>query len=297
MLILALVALPHFATDYERQFTLDVLMFVALAQSWNLISGFTGYVSFGHVAFFGVGAYAGALLMPWLGGAWLLAVLAGGAVAVVLALLIGFPCLRLRGAYFAIAMLGLNEIARIATLYFDGLTGGAEGLTLPPLRDPLGNYYAMLAVAALAVGAAYGVATTRFGLRLLAIREDEVAAEAMGISTTRHKMAAFLLSALFPGMAGAVYVRVVTFLDPASAFEVLRSIQMIVMVLFGGAATVWGPVAGAVGLSVLQELAWVRFTFLHQAIFGGIIILVVLLMPQGIFGLLRRWRLLVGRGV
>jgi len=140
---LALAAYPAVASGYGVRATLQVFMWIVLAGSWNLISGLTGYVSFGHVAFFGAGAYAGAILMSKAGWPWLAAALVGGVAAVVLALVIGYPCLRLKGPYFAIAMLGLNEVLRALVSYFEGLTGGGNGLSLPTLDATIPIYYVM----------------------------------------------------------------------------------------------------------------------------------------------------------
>src|SRR5262249_42170760 len=161
-------------------FMIQVFMWIALAGSWNLISGFTGYVSFGHVAFFGVGAYTAALLINKAGWHWLPAGLVGCAPAMVLALVIGYPCLRLKGPYFAIAMLGLNEVVRALVSYFEDFTGGGSGISLPPIAAIIPVYYAMGGVALAVTLVTYRIITSRFGLQLLSIREDEVAAEAMG---------------------------------------------------------------------------------------------------------------------
>src|SRR6185295_8354485 len=169
----------------------------------NLISGLTGYVSFGHVAFFGMGAYTTAILVVK-GVAWPLAAVAGGVMAVVLAFVIGWPCLRLRGPYFAIAMLGLNEVLRVMASYFEGLTGGGLGLSLPTLHASVPIYYVMGVMAAAVTLVTFVIVTSRFGLRLMTISEDEVAAEAMGIDTFRYKLYAFLLSAVGPGIVGGL---------------------------------------------------------------------------------------------
>jgi branched-chain amino acid transport system permease protein len=262
-------------------------MWIALAQSWNLISGLTGYVSFGHVAFFGMGAYTAAILIGTLGWPWLLACLAGGVMAMVLALVIGWPCLRLKGPYFAIAMLGLNEVLRVIVSYYEGLTGGGSGLSLPTLHASVPIYYAMGLVALSVTGLTYVIITSRFGLRLMTIREDEVAAEAMGIDTFRYKLYAFLLSAVAPGIVGGLAARDQGYIEPTSVFPLITTITMIVMALFGGKGTIWGPVLGAVLLFTFQELVWARFIYLHQLLFGAIIVGVVLLMPRGILGVLQ----------
>lgn len=287
LLGLALAAYPMVGTGYGVRAMLQLFMWVALAGSWNLISGLTGYVSFGHVAFFGAGAYTAALLIAGPGWPWLPASLAGGVTAALLALVIGWPCLRLKGPYFAIAMLGLNEVLRALVSYFEGFTGGGQGLSLPTLHATVPIYYAMGATAAGVVLLTHLIITSRFGLRLMTIREDEVAAEALGIDTARHKLYAFLLSAVGPGVVGGLAARDQGYIEPISVFPLITTITMIVMALFGGKGTVWGPVLGAAALFVLQELVWARFIYLHQLLFGAIIVAVVLLMPRGVLGLLQ----------
>jgi branched-chain amino acid transport system permease protein len=285
--LVALAAYPAYGTGYGVRAALQIFMWIALAGSWNIISGLTGYVSFGHVAFFGAGAYAGGILIASAGWSWPLAALAGGAAAAGLALVIGYPCLRLQGPYFAIAMLGLNEVLRALVSYFEGVTGGGNGLSLPTLDATTSIYYVMGLLAALVTAGAYGIVTSRFGLRLMTIREDEVAAEAMGIDTFHHKLGALLLSAIGPGIAGALTARDQGYIEPLSVFPLATTVTMIVMVLFGGKGTVWGPVLGAVVLFVAQELVWARYPYVHPLLFGGIIMAVVLAMPRGVLGLLQ----------
>jgi branched-chain amino acid transport system permease protein len=292
-LALVLLALyPLAATGYGVRFMLQLFMWVALAQSWNLISGLTGYVSFGHVAFFGTGTYVAAILITRAAWHWGPASVAGGVGAVVLALIIGWPCLRLKGPYFAIAMLGLSEVMRVLVSYFEGLTGGGSGISLPTLYASTQIYYAMLLAACAVTAAAYLIITSRFGLRLMTIREDEVAAEAMGIDTARYKLYAFLISAFVPGVVGGLFARDQGYIEPVAVFPLLITITMIVMTLFGGKGTIWGPVLGAASLFVVEELVWARFLYLHQLLFGAIIVLVVLAMPRGVLGVLQqRYRL------
>jgi len=288
VLLVVLALYPMQATGYGIRAMLQLFMWIALAQSWNLISGLTGYVSFGHVAFFGMGAYTTAILVTTLGWPWPAACLAGGVMAMVLALVIGWPCLRLKGPYFAIAMLGLNEVLRVTASYFEGLTGGGNGLSMPTLHASVPIYYAMGLVALLVTALTYVIITSRFGLRLMTIREDEVAAEAMGIDTFRYKLYAFLLSAAAPGVVGGLAARDQGYIEPLSVFPLVTTITMIVMVLFGGKGTIWGPVLGAVLLFTFQEIVWARFIYLHQLFFGAIIVAVVLLMPRGILGVLQQ---------
>ena len=292
LLLAALAAYPVFGTGYGVRSMQQIFMWIALAGSWNLISGLTGYVSFGHVAFFGAGAYAGAILVAGAGWPWPLAALAGGAAATVLAVVIGYPCLRLKGPYFAIAMLGLNEVLRALVSYFEGLTGGGNGLSLPTLDASVPIYYVMGVLAVAVTAMAWLIVASRFGLRLMTIREDEVAAEAMGIDTFHHKLAALLLSAVGPGVAGALMARDQGYIEPVSVFPLAITVTMIVMALFGGKGTVFGPVLGAVVLFVAQEIVWASYPYFHPLLFGAIIVAVVLLMPRGVLGLLQqRYRL------
>ncbi|HEV8530482.1 MAG TPA: branched-chain amino acid ABC transporter permease [Methylomirabilota bacterium] len=288
VVLFALALYPMQGTGYGVRTMLQLFMWIALAQSWNLISGLTGYVSFGHVAFFGMGAYSTGILITRLAWPWPLAALAGGVMAMVLALVIGWPCLRLKGPYFAIAMLGLNEVLRVIVSYYEGLTGGGSGLSLPTLHASVPIYYAMGLVALAVTGLTYVIITSRFGLRLMTIREDEVAAEAMGIDTFRYKLYAFLLSAVGPGIVGGLAARDQGYIEPTSVFPLITTITMIVMALFGGKGTIWGPVLGAILLFTFQELVWARFIYLHQLLFGAIIVAVVLLMPRGILGVLQQ---------
>ena len=288
VVVIGLALYPMEATGYGIRFMLQLFMWIALAQSWNLISGLTGYVSFGHVAFFGMGAYTAGILIAKLGWPWLVASLAGGVMAMVLALVIGWPCLRLKGPYFAISMLGLNEVLRVAVSYYEGLTGGGNGLSLPTLYASVQIYYVMGLLALGVTALTYVIITSRFGLRLMTIREDEVAAEAMGIDTFRYKVYAFLLSAVAPGIAGGLAARDQGYIEPISVFPLITTITMIVMALFGGKGTIWGPVLGAVALFTLQELVWARFPYIHPLLFGAIIVAVVLMMPRGILGVLQQ---------
>jgi branched-chain amino acid transport system permease protein len=292
MILAGLGIMPLYVSNYVITFTLQTFMWIALAQSWNLISGLTGYVSFGHVAFFGTGAYTAAILVTKIGWHWLPASLMGSVTATALAFFIGYPCLRLKGPYFAISMLGLNEVVRALVSYFDRLTGGGSGITLSPMNSILPLYYAMGGIALTGLVITYWIVTSRFGLRLLSIRENEVAAEAMGIPTAALKLYAFLISAALPGIVGGFYARYVSHIEPLGTFPLITTITMIVMCLFGGRGTIFGPVLGATLLSLFQEWAWTRFLYFHEAIFGAIIVFVILLMPRGILGVLQqRYRL------
>jgi branched-chain amino acid transport system permease protein len=280
---------PETASSYDVTLALTVLLTITLATSWNIISGFAGYVSFGHAGFFGIGSYVGALLLFHDTMHWMPAMVVAGLATAAVALVIGYPTLRLRGPYFAITMLGLSELARIVTTAWDSLTRGGLGVYLPILRDTTPNYYAMLALTVGAVVVSYVVATSGFGLKLLSIRDDEVAAQAMGIDTTRYKIAAFALSSFFPGAAGAIYARHVGFIDPVTVFAVIWSIRAIATTVLGGQATILGPIIGAVLLTLVSEEVWASDPNLYQVVFGGITVLAVLFVPGGLISLAQRW--------
>ena len=284
VLVVVLLALPGFLSVYLRSFVLFTMMYVVLALSWNIISGFTGYTSFGHVAFYGIGAYACAILISDHGWPWVPTLGVAAVVAALVAVAIGYPVLRLKGPYFAIAMLGAAEGTRVVATVWDGLTHGGLGISLPSAETSWPTYYAMLALMAVTIVAAYAIGHSRFGIRLNAIREDEVAAEALGINATVYKLAAFTLSAIFPAVAGGIQAYKVLYIDPPSVFFVQITIAMALMSMLGGKGTVIGPIAGAVVLYSVQELTWVNFPTAHLIAYGLFIVIVARFMPRGLMG-------------
>ncbi|GIX45966.1 MAG: branched-chain amino acid ABC transporter permease [Candidatus Tectimicrobiota bacterium] len=262
------------------------LMYLALTQSFNLIYGYTGYVPFGHVAFFGVGAYTTAILRANYGVPMLPAILGGAVVAQLLALLV-MPTLRLRGVYFAIVNFSISEAMRVicANLPTD-FSGGSFGISLSRYYNPVASYYAMLAVAALALLTVWWVTRARLHIRLKAIKEDDLAAEVLGIDTTRAKALAWQLTALFPGLAGGVNAWFTAVVDPSTAFNSVITVTTITYTVFGGAGTLIGPVLGTLVLYALNDFVWSLFPFANLLVFGLVLTGVVLLMPQGVVGLL-----------
>ncbi len=281
---LALAGLPPALNLYLRSFTMFTMMYVVLALSWNIISGFTGYTSFGHVAFYGVGAYACAILVADHDWHWIAALGVAAVVAAAIAVALGYPVLRLKGPYFAIAMLGAAEGMRVIVTVWDSLTHGGIGISFPAAENSIATYYAMLVLMLVTIGVAYAVGHSRFGVRLNAIREDEVAAEALGIDTTRYKLAAFVLSAIFPAIAGGIQAYKVLYIDPPSVFLVQITIAMALMSMLGGKGTVVGPIVGAALLYTAQELTWVNFPTAHLIAYGLFIIVVARFMPRGLMG-------------
>lgn len=198
--------------------------------------------------------------------------------------------LRLRGPYFAIAMLGLNEMGRITATLWVGLTQGGDGIALiPELLPRLSSMYnAMLCLAVLGTLVIAVVRRSRCGLDLRAIREDEGAAEMLGVNTRRNKVVAFVASAVIPGAVGAIYAMHTSFIDPLSVFPAALNIEMIVMVLLGGRGTVWGPVLGAFLIMSVREFTWAQFPGLHLALLGLLLIVVVLFLPDGLLTFTRQ---------
>jgi branched-chain amino acid transport system permease protein len=264
----------------------QMLMLVTLASNWNFISGLTGYVDFGHAAFFGIGAYATGILMNKAGWPFYPTLLVGGLTAAAAAILIGRATMHLKGPYFSIAMLAtfaaLRETARVSA----PLTGGGPGLTLPPyLNRPL-FYYLTLAQAVLIVALYRWLKGTEFGLMMLGIREDEVGAEMRGINTTFVKTTAFGLPAMSTGIVGGMWAYQNTFIDPDIVFLDSRTIEMAIAVVLGGMGTITGPVIGAGVLYWMRDVVWANFLQWHLIIEGLVLISMVLLVPNGIMGLL-----------
>lgn len=291
--VAVLAAAPAFASPFLVQFLIHLFTLAALAESWNIIGGFAGYASFGNAAFFGLGAYATGVLM--VSGKMPLApaVLLGGLAAGIFATLIGTAVLRLKGQYFAIATLGVAEATREA-VYNLKITGGGGGLTLPLIRSPLPFFYLMLALLLTAVLTNWWIARSRFGFGLIAIREDEDAAAAMGVPTARYKTAAFALSGALTGLVGGVFACWITFISPDEVFKVSWTIRMIILAVFGGAGTALGPLLGAVVLASASELLSTHLETMAELFNGLIVIFVILLMPKGLAETLRRrelsWR-------
>lgn len=287
VVVLAVLLAPAFLTPYLVSLLLSIAMYTAITASWNMVSGYCGYVSFGHVVFWGVGAYATAILITKAGLHWAIAMPLGGIASVALAAIFAYPILKLSGVYFAISTLALSEAVRVLVSYYRSLTGGGGGIYLPPLISLNTAYFLMVLIAASSLLFTHSMNFTKFGRSLIAIRENEVAAASLGISTTTRKVQVFLISAFFAGLAGSVYILNVAFIDPRTAFDITITLRAIMMAVFGGIGTALGPLIGSVGFQGFSELLWANFPFIHKALFGGLIVVIVLLMPQGLLPQLR----------
>jgi len=293
----AALAVPFFGTEYALSFTIQVLVFTILGYSWNLIGGYAGYTHFGQVCFFGLGGYTGALLVK-AGMAWYFAAPLAAVAGIALALPLGAAMLRLKGPYFAIGMFGLTRVLESFVLGFDSITQGGTGLYLVPLSNLRPVYYTLVALTLVMILGTWRLDNSRLGLKLLAIREDEPAADALGVRTTRLKIGTFVVSAIAPAAVGALYAAYLGFIDPPTAFSPVTELTTIAIVLLGGMGTVLGPLVGAVVLSVVNELLWARFPEYYLAIVGTLVLLAVLYMPCGIvnLGMKKGW-LPAGRGL
>jgi branched-chain amino acid transport system permease protein len=301
--LLVPVIAPDPATTNIAVFT---LMYVGLATAWNIMGGYTGYISLGHAAFFGIGAYSFGLLLIHLnitpGYASFLLVPVAGVVTAVAAVGIGWIALRTRAATFVIVTIAFMFIVQLLAENLVKLTGGGGGLSVPYPHDWTGDffnipfYYAMLALAVFALALSWWIRRSKFGLGLLAIRDDEDKALAVGVPTRAFKLTAFVISATLVGMIGAVYAYYITYLYPQFVVDPLLSISMVLMTFLGGLGTLSGPVIGA----VLLERAQLEFAYrfgasrLYLVLFSAVFLVVILVLPRGIVpsvvDLVQRWR-------
>jgi branched-chain amino acid transport system permease protein len=279
------VAVPLVGSDYIVSFSIQLLIFLVLAYSWNWIGGYAGYTHFGQVGFFGIGAYVGSLLNSHYGVSWYGGAAVAAAAAALAALVLGGAMLRLKGPFFAIGMFGLARVLEAFALGFDSITGGGTGIYLQPISDLRPLYYVVAAVALLMLILTWKLDNSRLGLKLLAIREDEGAAESLGIPATRLKIGTFVASAVAPGAMGSLYAVYLGFIDPPTAFASNIELTTIAMVLLGGMGTVLGPLVGALVLSGVNELLWANYPQIYLACAGVIVLLAVLFMPRGIVSL------------
>ncbi|MGH8798657.1 MAG: branched-chain amino acid ABC transporter permease [Casimicrobiaceae bacterium] len=287
--MLVLASAPWVATPSLVQFGISTLLLATLAQSWNIIGGYAGYASFGNSVFYGLGSYGTAIAMvqwhlPFAAGMAL-----GGALALAFALLLGLPILRLRGHYFAICTLALAEVM-IAIVSNLDITGRNTGLVLPLLRGDALFYELALSLALLATLIVFWIARSRFGFGLVSIRENEEAAAVMGVNTTLFKVLAFALSGILAALAGGIHAYWITFLDPASAFDIGLNVKMIIMAVFGGPGSIFGPVIGALLLSGVSEILSTEISSVAGLFFGVVIVVAVVFMPRGLADLARRFR-------
>ena len=288
--IAALIVMPLHINGYWLNLLYQTVLFVGLAYGFNIISGYAGYFSFGQIAFFGIGAYTTGAVVLNLHWDWTIGALLGGVLCGILALPVGAIMLRLRGPFFALGMLGLAQTTRVFASSSTAL-GGGSGLYLPPGSSLLPVYYWTLAIAAGSFAITWWIDRSAFGLRLQAIREDETIAATLGVPTTRVKVTAFIISAIIPGLLGGGYAWFLTYIEPSSAFSARVDLQSIVMAILGGLGTVWGPLVGAVLMTQVSEALWANFPQAYLMIFGGLLVVLLMLLPRGIVpAVTERWQ-------
>ncbi len=289
--VAACALVPVFGNNYALRLATIMCLYAGLALSWNFIGGMAGYPSFAAAAFFGLGAYVSAVLqskgLP-IGVTWA----AAGLGATVFAALIGMAILHLKGHYFAIASLAVVEVLREVVNTAEDLTGGGMGMNIPLPGMPVDVqarlfFFAMLTMTVLLLAVTIVVSRSKLGFGLRCISQNEDAADILGIDTTFYKVAAFCLSAFGVAVIGAIYASWVQYIEPPDVFDILYSVKPLVMVLLGGLGTIFGPVIGAVIYLALEELVWRNFLTVHAAVLGGLIVALVLFLPNGIGAVIR----------
>jgi len=272
------------------------LLYIGLSSAWNLLSGYTGSLSLGHAAFFGVGAYTSTILLiefqvtPWIG------MFVGAIMCVILALIIGLPSFRLKGPFFTLSSIAIAEILRIVAINWREVTNGSMGLRISFSEGPSNMVfsnsqtyiYLMLAYAFIVFITVYFIDKSKMGLYLKAVREEEDAATSIGINANRYKMISFIISALLTGIGGSLFVQFTLFAEPSSVFDINLSILIALAAILGGIGTLYGPVVGAIIIIPLSEilkssLGASGFPGLHLVIYGVVLIVVIRWMPKGLY--------------
>jgi branched-chain amino acid transport system permease protein len=308
--IALLTCLPLLLSVHQMHVAIQILLFAYLSLAWNILGGFTGQLSFGHALFMAVGAYTSTILLlrtglsPWIG------MIAGGVLAALLGLFIGYLSFRYRikGTYFALVTLAFTEVGRIVALNTEAV-GGAMGLYIPiqtnepwqlKFVDKSHYYYVMLGFLVLAMAVTAWIERSAIGHRLIAIRENEDAAQALGINLMRYKLLATALSAFLAALGGTLYAHYVTFIDPNTLLNMNMALEITIYAIVGGIGTLFGPLLGAAFLVPVAEL--VRTTLgqsyagVHLVVYGAVLIAVILFAPDGFMGLVRSWRASRGTG-
>ena len=290
-IVTALALIPLFVSNqYYIQVLIFIGIYIILALSLNLLNGYVGLLSIGHAAFYGIGAYASAKLVMNLGLPFPVALLGSGIIAGGFGYLIAKPTLRLSGIYMTLATLGFNMIFFLILQNWMGFTNGPLGIMdIPPpdifgyiIESRLQYYYLIFGLVLLTIGSMHRLITCRFGRALVAIRENELAAESMGVHTTRYKIQAFVLAAFYAGIAGSYYAHFVKYISPDS-FYIYESFILLAMLAFGGQGNLIGPVVGAAILITIPEV----FRFLQEyrmLVYGSVLIVMMLVRRQGLLG-------------
>ena len=286
LILVLLTTLPYYAGGYTPILMTSFFMYIILSVSWTLFSGPTGYMSLATAAFFGVGIYTAAMLgkivpLP-------VFIILGGLISSIVAILVGALTLRLKGVYFAIFTFGLVMLIPQLLVFWELHVYGTRGRFVV-IIDYNTIYYAMLIISIILMVAVYLIRRSKYGLALQSIGEYEEAAAHIGVNVTLVKVITFAISAFFMGAAGATIATRWTYIDPYIAFNPLFSFLPVLMAIFGGMGQLYGPVIGAVIFAYLQEVLITRFTELYMLIFGIVLVVAILYLPNGLVGLIQRW--------
>lgn len=299
VLVLAALAPFGFGSQYLVSLAMLTAFSAFLGQAWNLTGGFGGLTSFGHSLFFGLGGYVAALFSARLGISPWLALPVGALVGGLAGAVVGFASFRagLRGAYFALVTLAFAEALRVLATALS-FTGGGQGINLPlamgwrnfQFADRRVSYALTLVLLALATGCALWLRRSRFGARLVAIRENEDAARALGVDVVRTKTLALALSGAITALGGVLYCQTYLFIDPEIGFGVERSVEMLLVAMIGGAGSVWGPIFGALALHLVADTAraWIHTPGFAPMLYGVVLLLIIAVLPGGLASLGRR---------
>jgi len=281
--IAVLIIIPLTGNKFIMATSYTILIFITLAEAYNILGGYGGYVNFGYSAFYGLGGYITAILSHhWRVPPLLMVPIAGLAVGVISAIL-GVPLLRLKGVYFAIGMITVNFIFLCLVLLFPKITMAGKGIVLPP-PPPLQVFcYLASVVAVVTTLAAYKIANSSMGLALRGIREDEEVAEVVGVNLTKYKVLGFMASTIPAAVVGGITAAYLTYIDPAVMFDIGFSVKVILMARLGGLGTIAGPLIGAL---VIQAISYaLRYTLggvLHKIIWGALLSATIILLPGGV---------------
>jgi branched-chain amino acid transport system permease protein len=288
-LAIFMIFYPKLVDSYFLHLTVATFLAMIMASSWDILAR-TGQVSVGQAGLFGIGAYTAAILYQKIHLSPVLGMIAGAILAMIVAIFLGYLTLRLRGIYFAITTIVFTEALSVIWLMTPGVTGGAMGVSTPPLFN--GNreqaYYLILIILALVIFVVWLIESSRLNFAFTAIRENEEVANVMGINPTRYKVLAFMISAFFTGFAGGFYSHYNTYIIPYEVFGLGISIACLVMPIFGGLYTIAGPIIGTILIKAIEEYLRVTFSYGHQIAYGLILVVVVLFMPEGLLGLWKR---------
>jgi len=302
--LLGVLIYPFFFTlPFPRHLLIMIFLYASLGLSWNFIGGYAGQISLGHVIYFGTGAYTSTLLLMKLGVSPWFGMLAGGGVSVIIAFIIGYPCFRLAGHYFAIATIAIAEIAQVWMLNWDW-AGAAVGLTLPILPEAFANfefhssklpyYYIALGIFLIVLGVTYAVDRSKLGYYFKAIKGDLEAAKSIGVNVIKYKFIALAISAFFTSICGSFYAQYVLFIDPDSVFVMALSILACLIATLGGVGTVWGPVIGAFILIPISEMTRIYLggggKGTDLILYGLLIMIISIYYPFGVIGIAKRFQ-------